>query len=238
VDILPAIDIRRGRAVRLSQGERGRETVYHDDPVLLARQFIEQGARWIHVVDLDRAFGDGENIAIVERLASEVGRAVQLELSGGIRTLAALESVRHLPVARFVLGTAIVTDPAFVPAAVKLVGGGRLAAGLDARDGMIAIRGWLETSDQRLHDVARRVLEDGVDTIIYTDVTRDGMMSGPDITGGVELQALGAGVIASGGVSSLDDLVRIRDAGLAGAIVGRAIYEGKLTVREAVTIAG
>ena len=238
MDILPAIDIRRGRAVRLSQGERGRETVYHADPVLLARQFIEQGARWIHVVDLDRAFGEGENIAIVARLASEVGREVQLELSGGIRTLAALESVRQLPVARFVLGTAIVTDPDFVPASVKLVGGGRLAAGLDAREGMIAIRGWIETSDQRLEDVARRVLDDGVDTIIYTDVKRDGMMTGPDIAGGVGLKAMGAQVIASGGVSSLDDLVRIRDAGLAGAIVGRAIYEGKVTVREAVAIAG
>lgn len=236
MDILPAIDIRNGRAVRLSQGERGRETVYHDDPVLLARQFVEEGARWIHLVDLDRAFGDGENISVVERVVREVGHLVQIELSGGIRTLDALATVETLPVTRFVLGTAVVTDPSFVPAAVRRVGGQRLVAGLDARKGMVAIRGWVETSDQRVTDVARRVLEDGIDTIIYTDVSRDGMLTGPDIDGARELTALGAKVVASGGVSSLADLERVRDAGLAGAIVGRAIYEGRMTVREAVAV--
>ncbi|MEO8031046.1 MAG: 1-(5-phosphoribosyl)-5-[(5-phosphoribosylamino)methylideneamino] imidazole-4-carboxamide isomerase [Gemmatimonadota bacterium] len=236
MDILPAIDIRNGRAVRLSQGEPGRETVYHADPVLLARQFMSEGARWIHVVDLDRAFGDGENRAVIRQLTEAVGHEVKLELSGGIRTLEALESVRQLEVARFVLGTALVTDPSFVPQAVALVGGERLAAGLDARNGMLAIRGWVETSDQKVETVARRVLADGIRTIIYTDVSRDGMLTGPDLEGAAQLQQLGAQVIASGGVASLDDLIRVRDAGLAGAIVGRAIYEGRLTVREAVAV--
>lgn len=237
MEILPAIDIRSGHAVRLSQGERGRETVYHDDPVRLAEQFVADGARWIHVVDLDRAFGDGDNLAVVTGLAEAVGRRVQLELSGGLRTLAALEAVRHLPVARFVLGTAIVTDPGFVSRAVALVGAERLAAGLDARDGRIAIRGWVETSDESVDDVARRVIAEGIRTIIYTDVSRDGMMTGPDVEGARRLMLLGAEVIASGGVGSLEDLARVRAAGLAGAIVGRAIYEGRLTVREAVSAA-
>lgn len=237
MDILPAIDIRNGRAVRLSQGERDRETVYHDDPVRLAEQFVADGARWLHVVDLDRAFGEGENRAEIARLAEQVGRQVRIELSGGIRTMAALEEVAALPVARFVLGTALVTDPEFVPRAVALVGAERLVAGLDARDGKIAIRGWVESSDQSLDEVARRVISQGIRTIIYTDVARDGMMTGPDVAGAVRLMALGAQVIASGGVASLEDLVRIRTAGLAGAIVGRAIYEGRFTVKQAVGVA-
>jgi phosphoribosylformimino-5-aminoimidazole carboxamide ribotide isomerase len=237
VDILPAIDIRNGRAVRLSQGERHRETVYHDDPVRLAEQFIADGARWIHVVDLDRAFGDGDNHAVVARLAEQVGTRVRLELSGGLRTVEALDAVRQLPVARFVLGTAIVTDPGFVPRAVALMGADRLAAGLDARDGRIAIRGWVETTNEAVDDVAQRVIAEGIRTIIYTDVTRDGMLTGPDLVGATRLMALGAKVIASGGVGSLDDLRRVRAAGLAGAIVGRAIYEGRLTVKEAIQAA-
>ncbi|HTO74141.1 MAG TPA: 1-(5-phosphoribosyl)-5-[(5-phosphoribosylamino)methylideneamino] imidazole-4-carboxamide isomerase [Gemmatimonadales bacterium] len=234
VDILPAIDIRNGRAVRLSQGERGRETVYHGDPVQVAEQFADEGARWIHVVDLDRAFGDGDNRDAVSRLAEKVGHRLKLEVSGGIRTLAALKELISLPVARFVLGTAIVTDPGFVPEAVGLVGGDRLAAGLDARDGKLAIRGWVESTDTPIEEAARRVIEGGIRTIIHTDVSRDGMMTGPDLDGAVRLMALGARVIASGGVASLEDLQRIRHAGLSGAIVGRAIYEGRFTVRQAV----
>ncbi len=234
MDILPAIDIRNGRAVRLSQGERGRETVYHGDPVQLAEQFVAEGAQWIHVVDLDRAFGDGDNRETIARVAERVGQRVRLEISGGIRSLETLQEVIALPVSRFVLGTAIVTNPAFVPEAVALAGGERLAAGLDARDGKLAIRGWVDSTDTPIEEAARRVLEGGIRTIIYTDVKRDGMMTGPDLDGAVRLTALGARVIASGGVATLDDLRRIRAAGLSGAIVGRAIYEGRFSVREAV----
>jgi phosphoribosylformimino-5-aminoimidazole carboxamide ribotide isomerase len=234
VDLYPAIDIRSGRAVRLSQGDRGRETAYDDDPVALAQRFAWQGARWLHVVDLDRAFGDGDNSGLISRIVTRVGSHVQIQLSGGFRTLASVQAVLHLDVARVVLGTAAITDPEMVPAVIAEAGGLRVAVGIDARQGMVAIRGWAETSDQGVDEVARRVVAQGVRTIIYTDVSRDGMLNGADIAGAVALQRFGAGVIASGGVSSLEDLKAIAEAGLAGAVVGRALYEGRFTVREGV----
>jgi phosphoribosylformimino-5-aminoimidazole carboxamide ribotide isomerase len=237
VEVYPAIDIRNGQAVRLSQGEAARETVYGADPIATARGFIAEGARWLHVVDLDRAFGTGENTALIRRLLDEVGARVRVQVSGGIRTLEVLEQMLATPAARFVLGTAVVSDPAFVPAAVAAAGSERLAVGLDARDGKVAIRGWVVQTDERVDDLAARVIGEGIRTIIYTDVARDGMLVGPDIEGAVRLQRLGANVIASGGIARLDDLVRVRDAGLAGAITGRAIYEGRFTVAEAVRAA-
>jgi phosphoribosylformimino-5-aminoimidazole carboxamide ribotide isomerase len=238
VDLFPAIDIRAGRVVRLAQGEAGRETRYHDDPVAQAEQFISAGARWIHVVDLDRAFGTGDNLAQIRAIASRWGTQVRIQVGGGIRSLAALSAVLELGVTRAVLGTAIVTDPPLVPAAVKLAGGERLVIGLDGRAGKVAIRGWVETSDLLVVDVCRRVLADGARTVVYTDVARDGMLAGPDIEGARVLTGLGASVIASGGVSSLDDLRAVKSAGLAGAIVGRAIYEGKFDVRAALGAIG
>ena len=237
MEVYPAIDIRNGHAVRLSQGERSRETVYSADPVEIARRFISEGARWLHVVDLDRAFGTGENTTLVRSLLDAVGDRVRVQLSGGIRTLEILEQMLATPAARLVLGTAVVADPAFVPAAVAAAGGGRLAVGLDARDGKVAIRGWEVQTDERVDDLAARVIGQGIGTLIYTDVARDGMLVGPDIEGAVRLQRLGARVIASGGIAGLDDLARVRDAGLAGAITGRAIYEGRFTVAEAVRCA-
>ena len=233
MDLFPAIDLRAGRVVRLAQGEAGRETRYHDDPVAQAEQFTSAGARWIHVVDLDRAFGTGDNLAVIQAIASRMGTRVRIQVGGGLRSLAALEAVLGLGVARAVLGTAAVTDPVLVPAALRLAGGDRLAIGLDAKGGKVAIRGWVETTDLLVEDVCRRVLAEGARTVVYTDVARDGMMTGPDIEGAVRLTALGAQVIASGGVSTLDDLRAIRSAGLAGAIVGRAIYEGKFGVDQA-----
>jgi len=237
VDLYPAIDIRRGRVVRLSQGERGRETAYDEDPVSVAERFIEQGARWVHVVDLDRAFGEGENTAIVSNLVQRVGNRIRIQLSGGLRSLAAIREVLQPEVARVVLGTAVVTDPNVVDDVLAVTGPDRMAVGLDARDGMVAIRGWTENTGQRLDDVARRVIASGVRTIIYTDVTRDGMMTGPDVAGAVALQRMGASVIASGGVSSLADLRAVAAAGLAGAIVGRALYENRFTLPEALEAA-
>jgi len=238
VDVFPAIDIRRGRVVRLSQGERGRETAYDQDPVSVAERFIEQGARWVHVVDLDRAFGDGENTAIVSNLVQRVGNRIRIQLSGGLRSLGAIREVLRPEVARVVLGTAVVADPNVVDEVLAVTGPDRMAVGLDARDGIVAIRGWTENTGQRLDDVARRVIASGVRTIIYTDVTRDGMMTGPDVAGAVALQRMGASVIASGGVSSLADLRAVAAAGLAGAIVGRALYENRFTLPEALEAAG
>jgi phosphoribosylformimino-5-aminoimidazole carboxamide ribotide isomerase len=237
VDVFPAIDIRRGRVVRLSQGERGRETAYDQDPVSVAERFIELGARWVHVVDLDRAFGEGENTAIVSHLVQQVGNRIRIQLSGGLRSLSAIREVLRPEVARVVLGTAVVADPTVVDEVLAMTGPDRMAVGLDARDGMVAIRGWTENTGQRLDDVARRVIGSGVRTIIYTDVTRDGMMTGPDVAGAVALQQMGASVIASGGVSSLADLRAVAAAGLAGAIVGRALYENRFTLPEALEAA-
>jgi len=237
VEVYPAIDIRNGHAVRLSQGQAARETVYGADPVAIARGFVAEGARWLHVVDLDRAFGTGENIALIRALLDEVGTEVRVQVSGGIRTLEVLEQMLATPAARFVLGTAVVTDPGFVPAAVAAAGGDRLAAGLDARDGKVAIRGWVVQTDEWVDDLAARVIGEGIRTLIYTDVARDGMLVGPDIEGALRLQRLGAEVIASGGIARLEDLAQVRDAGLAGAITGRAIYEGRFTVAEAVRCA-
>jgi phosphoribosylformimino-5-aminoimidazole carboxamide ribotide isomerase len=238
VELYPAVDIRAGRVVRLSQGEASRETSYHDDPVAQAEGFVAAGASWIHVVDLDRAFGTGENLAVIRSIAARVGQRVRVQAGGGIRSLDALRAVLDLGVARAVLGTAAVTDPTLVPSAIALAGGERVAVGLDAKAGFVAIRGWVETTEIRVEDLCGRVLGEGARTIIYTDVSRDGMLTGPDIAGAERLTRLGAQVIASGGVASLRDLEAIREAGLAGAIVGRALYERKFTLEQALARLG
>ncbi|HEY6100736.1 MAG TPA: 1-(5-phosphoribosyl)-5-[(5-phosphoribosylamino)methylideneamino]imidazole-4-carboxamide isomerase [Anaeromyxobacter sp.] len=232
--LLPAIDVRHGRVVRLSQGEAHRETVYGDDPLAVAKRFADEGAGWLHLVDLDRAFGDGDNTALLGRVIAGLGGRLRVQVGGGFRTLEAIEPMLELGAARVVIGTAAVRSPELVPAAVERAGSGRLAVGIDARAGMVAIRGWREETGERAADVAARVIAQGIRTLVYTDVARDGMLEGPDLAGAAALQALGADVIASGGVASLEDLRRARDAGLAGVIVGRAIYEGRFTVGAAV----
>jgi phosphoribosylformimino-5-aminoimidazole carboxamide ribotide isomerase len=233
VDLFPAIDIRSGRVVRLSQGEATRQTVYGDDPVAVAERFVEQGASWIHVVDLDRALGTGDNLPVVARMAHRVGSRVRLQLGGGFRTLELVRAGLDLGVARVVIGTAAAVDPSFVGSAVSAMGSGRLAVGIDTREGKVALRGWTETSTQRAEELARRVVADGIGTVIYTDIARDGMLAGPDLTGAAALLATGAGVIVSGGVASTEDIRGARVSGLAGVIVGRALYEGRLSLAEA-----
>ena len=237
MDLFPAIDIRHGRVVRLSQGEATRQTVYGEDPVTVAERLAEEGARWIHVVDLDRAFGDGENLAVVRQIVARVGGGVRVQLGGGLRTVPLVREGLDQGVARAVLGTAAAVDAAIVPAAVAAAGVDRIAVGIDARDGRVAIRGWTETSELTAEALARRVVGEGVRTIIYTDIARDGMLSGPDIEGARRMQAAGVGVIASGGIAGVSDLLAVREAGLAGAIVGRALYEGRLTLAEALEAA-
>jgi phosphoribosylformimino-5-aminoimidazole carboxamide ribotide isomerase len=237
VDLYPAIDIRHGRVVRLSQGEATRQTVYGDDPVAVAERFAEQGAEWIHVVDLDRAFGDGDNLALVRRVVARVGRRVRVQLGGGMRSVDGVRQGLDQGVTRVVIGTAAAIDPAVVPAAVVAAGPDRVAVGIDARDGRVAIRGWTEVTPFTTEGLAARVAAEGVRTVIYTDVARDGMLGGPDLTGAGRLQALGPAVIASGGVAALADLTAAREAGLAGAIVGRALYEGRFTLADALAAA-
>ncbi len=237
MDLYPAIDLRQGRVVRLSQGEAERETVYETDPAAVAERFADAGAAWIHVVDLDRAFGDGDNNVVVARIVGAVGTRLRVQVGGGFRSLERIEEGLAQGAARVVVGTAAVQDPELVPRAVEQVGAAALAVGIDARDGLVAVRGWRETGTQRAEELAGRVVRQGVETVIYTDIGRDGMLAGADVAGSAALQRLGARVIASGGVASLADLRAIRDAGLAGAIVGRALYERRFTVAEAVQVA-
>jgi phosphoribosylformimino-5-aminoimidazole carboxamide ribotide isomerase len=237
VDLYPAIDVRHGRVVRLSQGEATRQTVYGDDPVAVAERFADAGAVWIHLVDLDRAFGVGDNLALVRRVVARMGGRVQVQLGGGLRTVDLVQAGLDQGAARVVLGTAAAIDPAIVPKAIAAGGPDRIAIGIDARDGRVAIRGWTETVDLKAEALAERVVADGARTIVYTDVGRDGMLGGPDLEGARRLQAAGAAVIASGGVATLEDLRGVRAAGLAGAIVGRALYEGRFGLAEALEAA-
>ena len=235
MDLFPSIDIRSGRVVRLSQGEATRQTVYGDDPVAVAERFVQQGASWIHVVDLDRALGTGDNLPVVAQIANRVGSRVRLQLGGGFRTLDLVRAGLDLGVARVVIGTAAAVDPSFVASAVSATGSERLVVGIDTREGQVALRGWTETSTQRAEELARRVVADGIGTVIYTDIGRDGMLGGPDLAGAAALLATGARVIVSGGVASAEDIRGALASGLAGVIVGRALYEGRLTLSEALS---
>jgi phosphoribosylformimino-5-aminoimidazole carboxamide ribotide isomerase len=235
VDLFPSIDIRSGRVVRLSQGEVTRQTVYGDDPVAVAERFVQQGASWIHVVDLDRALGTGDNLPAVAQIANRVGTRVRLQLGGGFRTLDLVRAGLDLGVARVVIGTAAAVDPSFVASVVSATGSERLVVGIDTREGQVALRGWTETSTQRAEELARRVVADGIGTVIYTDIGRDGMLGGPDLAGAAALLATGARVIVSGGVASAEDIRGALASGLAGVIVGRALYEGRLTLSEALS---
>jgi len=237
VDLFPAIDIRHGRVVRLSQGEATRQTVYGDDPVAVAERFAEQGAEWIHVVDLDRAFGEGDNLAVVQRIVARAGWRVRVQLGGGLRSLDRVRAGLEQGVSRVVIGTAAAVDPAMVPALLAAEGAERIVVGIDARDGQVAIRGWTETSSLTAESLARRVTSEGARTIIYTDVARDGMLAGPDLAGARRLHLTGAAVIASGGVAGAADIRAARETGLAGIIVGRALYEGMLSLTEALDAA-
>ena len=237
MDLLPAIDIRNGRVVRLSQGERARQIVYGDDPVAVAERFLEQGAQWIHVVDLDRAFGMGDNLTVVQRIAERVAAKVELQLGGGLRSKDLIREALDLGFSRVVIGTAAAADPNFVPEMLAAVSPACLAVAIDARNGLVAVRGWTETSGTRAEDLARQVVQAGIETLIYTDIARDGMLTGPDLAGAAALRTAGARVIVSGGITGSADVRSACLAGFDGVIVGRALYEGRVTLPEALQAA-
>jgi phosphoribosylformimino-5-aminoimidazole carboxamide ribotide isomerase len=238
VILFPAIDLKDGLAVRLEQGDMARATVFHRDPAEQARSFAAQGFEYLHVVDLDGAFaGRPMNAAAVERILAAV--EIPLQLGGGIRDRATVAGWLAKGAARIIIGTAAVRDPALVKAAAKEFPG-RVAVGLDTRDGKVAVEGWAETSELSALDIARRFEDAGVAAIIYTDVARDGMLEGLNLDATIALaDAVSIPVIASGGFASLADvraLLEPRAKKLAGAIVGRALYDGRLDAAEALQV--
>lgn len=229
--LYPAIDLRGGRVVRLEQGDFVRERVYAAEPLETARLFVEQGAEWIHVVDLDAAKGDGNNRRVVADIARVLGAHVKIQTGGGVRSTEDAQELADAGVARVVMGSAAVRDPGLVDAVAGVID---VAVGLDHRHGEVAIDGWLRGSSLTLDVAVTRF--PAATAFVITDISRDGMLSGPDIEGLVDVAArTSTPIIASGGVADLDDLRVLRDARvLAGAIVGKAIYEGRFTVGDAV----
>lgn len=237
VDIIPAIDIRVGQVVRLVQGDTRQQMTFDGDPVQYADGFAAAGARWIHVIDLDQAFGEGDNSAIVSAIVARVAGRARVQVGGGCRSLDRVRALLDVGVSRVIIGTVAIIDPTFVSMAVSAVGGEQLVVGIDTRMGKVAIHGWTEFDAVSPATLARRVAGEGIGTVIYTDIGRDGMLDGPDVDGAVALQAEGASVIVSGGASSLSDVEAVRDSGLAGMIVGRALYAGRFTLAEALAVA-
>ena len=233
--LYPAIDLKEGRCVRLVQGDMARATVFADDPAAQGSAFEAQGFSWLHVVDLDGAFaGAPRNAEAVDAILARVGIPVQL--GGGVRDMKTLEGWLAKGVARVVIGTAAVRDPEFVREAARLYPG-RIAVGIDAKDGRVAVEGWAQTSSMTAEDLGRRFEDAGVAAIVYTDIARDGILKGLNVEMTLALaQAVAVPVIASGGLASIADvhrLLRPDCALIAGAITGRALYDGRIDPRAA-----
>ncbi len=236
--LFPAIDIKDGACVRLEQGDMGRATVFQRDPAAQARAFASLGFQYLHVVDLDGAFaGKPVNRAAVEQVIAAT--KVPLQLGGGIRNLDTIESWLQRGVTRVIIGTAAVRDPTLVRQAARLYPG-RVAVALDARDGRVAVEGWAEASELSAFELARQFEDAGIAALIYTDVSRDGMLAGLNLDAAIALsEAVKVPVIASGGLASIADVVALtqpRARKLAGAIAGRALYDGRLDPAEALRL--
>jgi len=238
--LYPAIDIRRGRVVRLVRGDAARETVFGTDPESMARDLVRRGATRLHVVDLDGAFGDGSALDAVVGVVEAVGSSVEVQVGGGLRDAAAVDGVLARGAARAILGTTALGDPASVGRAITRHGAERIAVALDVRGSVAVGEGWVGSAAVVALDRAvETLLEQGVRRFVVTSIEHDGTLSGPDIDLLRRVRAVGAvEVIASGGIRSLEDLVAVADAGCVGAVVGRAIYGGGLDLTVAVAWAG
>lgn len=240
ITLFPAIDLRRGRCVRLEQGAAERETVYNSDPFQVAEEFARAGAEWVHVVDLDAAFGEGSNRELIRQLAESV--PLRIQTGGGLRSAADLEEVLGGPIGRAVIGTAAIENPELVRGAVQRWGAERIAVGIDARGRRPAVRGWREESEVDLFDLGRSLAALGVRTLIYTDIERDGMLAGPNLEMSAELaERTGVEVVVSGGIGGPADLRALAAAaeqhpGIVGVIAGKAIYEGRIDLQEALEV--
>ena len=233
--IIPAIDIKEGRCVRLTQGKADQETVYSDDPLSMANHWDEEGAQTIHVVDLDGAFkGSPINIEIVKKIIHS--SSVDIQVGGGIRTIEAIESYVKAGAYRVILGTVAQQEPKFVEEASRRFPN-KIIVGIDARDGLVAVKGWVEVSKQKATDLALKMKGYGIAGFIFTDISRDGMLQGPNLESIKEFaESAQLPVIASGGVSRLEDiknLIKLESYGIEGVIIGKALYDKTLSFREA-----
>ena len=238
--IYPAIDLKEGQCVRLVQGKAENKTVYSSDPAAMAGSFQEQGAEWLHIVDLDGAFqGRSGNRDAIRKIATQI--TIPFQVGGGLRRLEDVENVLAIGATRVIIGTRAVTSPEFMEDLLHRFGAGKIILGLDARDGMVAIEGWVEKSSLPVLDFARQMHKLGVETAVYTDVSRDGLLQGPNLESIQQMAELsGLKIIASGGVSSIDNIIRLKEMealGVSGAIIGKALYDGKLELKEALKAA-
>jgi phosphoribosylformimino-5-aminoimidazole carboxamide ribotide isomerase len=238
VDLFPAVDIRGGRVMHVRSGTEAAPvpSVYGDDPLPAVARLAAQGARWVHLVDLDRAYHTGSNRDLVRDILSQA--RIQVQIGGALDTEAAVDEMLSWGAARVVVGCAAAArEPALVERLVSKHGGARLAVGIDARNGRVAPRGGPDVADMPAGVFARLAQRHGALAAVYTDVTRDGTLTGPDLAGAQEIAVEGFEIIVSGGVGTLADIAAVRAAGLAGAIVGRALHEGRFTLAEALACA-
>lgn len=238
--IYPAIDLRGGKVVRLKEGDPARMTAYSDEPAEMARHWLRAGARWLHVVNLDGAFGESDSVnQLALRAILEVAKEfdAQIQLGGGLRSVDDIHGAINLGMGRVVLGTIAIKKPDVVRDALQKFGAARIAVGIDARDGLVCVRGWKDNSGVSAIDLARQLRRMRLRTVIFTDVRRDGLGSGLNIAATRELSEVsGLDVIASGGVQTLHDVIAARHAALAGVIIGRALYEGAIDLKEAISV--
>lgn len=236
--VYPAIDLRQGRVVRLAQGDPGRETIYADDPLGIARRWKEAGAEWLHVVNLDGAFDEQsrENQAALERILTT---DLRVQFGGGLRGREALRQALNLGVSRVVVGTAAVENPALVGAALEVFGPERIAVAIDAREGRVHTHGWRQVTEVTAVELGQVWADRGIRWAIFTDVARDGVGGGLNLGTAVQVaQEADLNVIASGGISNLEDVRRAYEAGLSGVIIGRALYEGRIQLPDALQVEG
>lgn len=233
MEIIPAVDLRNGKCVRLYQGDYAQETVFSDEPAAMARRWQSEGARRLHLVDLDGAAeGEPRNLDAIDKILAAVD--VPVQVGGGIRSLETIVQLLDLGASRAILGTAAIEDPSLVKEACRRFGE-QIIVGIDARDGMVATRGWLQQSSVTAGELANRMVDLGARRFIYTDISRDGTLTGPNFEAVAELLThIGVPVIAAGGISSIEHLTKLAGLGVEGAIVGRAIYTGDLKFKEAV----
>ncbi|PEZ05830.1 1-(5-phosphoribosyl)-5-[(5-phosphoribosylamino)methylideneamino]imidazole-4-carboxamide isomerase [Bacillus sp. AFS018417] len=237
MEIFPAIDLKNGRCVRLYQGQFQQETVMNENPVAQALLFEQLGARVLHIVDLDGAVaGRSENLSVIEDICKAV--RIPVQVGGGIRSIAAIETLLAAGVMKVILGTAALYDRSFVEEAVRLYGD-KIIVGIDAKNGYVATRGWLDVSETSYVQLAKEMEKVGVQTLIFTDISRDGTLTGPNFEQLQKLQdEVSLQIVASGGVSSLADVEKLQDMNLYGVIIGKALYDKKVILEEALQVTG